>query len=139
MCADRTSSLENQGAKSTARAFHGLHCVPKILVVGGEQFRQSLRASVLRAHGLQVDVARSLDDSRRFLQRHTYDWVFVDVHSQRPGEVVDFCERLRHTTPRQRIAFFVGAPTYVSAEWPSEDVTEGKQEDRRATELRAAA
>jgi CheY-like chemotaxis protein len=139
MCADRTSSPENQGVKSAAAILHELHWGQRILLVGGDQFRQSLRASILRAHALQVDVARILADSRPLWQRHTYDWVFLDVHSRLPGEVMDFCEQLRRMAPRQRIAFFVGPPTYVSTKWPSEEITEDKRKEGRAAELRLAA
>jgi CheY-like chemotaxis protein len=139
MCADRTSSPGTQSVKRAAAILHELRWGQKILLVGGQEFRQGLRASILRAHGLQVDVARSLDDSRPLWQRHIYDWVFLDVHSCLPGEAMDFCEQLRHTAPRQRVAFFVGPPAYVSAEWPSQEIAEGQTEEQRLAELKAAA
>jgi hypothetical protein len=88
---------------------------------------------------LQVDMALSLADTRSLWQRNTYDWVLLDVHSHLPGEVMDFCEQLRQTAPQQRIAFFVGPPTYVSVKWPSEDINEHKEKEQRAAELKAAA
>jgi CheY-like chemotaxis protein len=139
MRADRTSSPENSGVKSAAAIMHEVRWGQKILLVGGHDFRQSLRASILRAHGLQVDVARSLADSRSLWQQNAYDWVLLDVRSQLPGEVIDFCEQLRRTAPQQRIAFFVGPPTYVSMKWPSEGITEDKGKDQRAAKLKAAA
>ena len=139
MSADRTSSPENQDLKSAAAIMHELRWRQRVLLAGGNENTQSLRASLLRAHGLEVDMARSLADSRRLWQRSTYDWIFVDVHSHLPGEVMDFCEQLRHTVPRQRIAFFVGPPAYVSARWPSETMTEGRGKAHPAAELKAAA
>ena len=133
------SSPERLGVKSAAAIMHELHWSQKILLVGGSEFRQSLRASILRAHGLQVDVARNLADSRSLWQRYTYDWVFLDVHPHLPGEVMDFCEQLRRASPQQRIAFLVGPPTYVSVKWPSEEITEDKGNERRRADLEAAA
>ena len=139
MVPEKMSSPEGIGVKSAAAIMHELRWRQKILLVGGHEFRQNLRASILRAHGLQVDVARSLADSRSLWQRNTYDWVLLDVHSRLPGEVMDFCEQLRHAAPGQRIAFFVGPPTYVSLKWPGEAMTEYSGKERRAAELKAAA
>ena len=118
---------------------HALRWRQKILLVGGSESRQSLRASILRAHGLKVDVARGLTDSRALCRRSTYDWVVLDTHSLFHGEVIDFCEQLRHALPQQRIAFYVGAPTYISLQWPDEDITEDKENQRPATEFKSAA
>lgn len=139
MVPEKTFSAEGVGVKSAAAIMHELRWRQKVLLVGGHEFRQNLRASILRAHGLQVDVARSLADSRSLCQRNTYNWVLLDVHSRLPGEVMDFCEQLRHTAPQQQIAFFVGPPTYVSMKWPSEEITENKGNERRGAELKAAA
>ena len=139
MVPEKMPSPEGLGVKSAAAIMHELRWRQKILLVGGQEFRQSLRASILRAHGLEVDEARSLADSRSLWQRNTYDWVLLDVHSHRPGEVMDFCEQLRRTAPQQRIAFFVGPRTCVSVKWPREEITEDKGKERRGAELKAAA
>lgn len=118
---------------------HELSWGKRILLVGGSEFRQSLRASVLRAHGLQVDVAYKLAEGRSLWQPNIYDWVLLDIHSELPGEVIDFCERLRRLAPGQRIAFFVPPPVYVSLKWPGEAVAEDKTEEQRATALKTAA
>ena len=73
MVPEKMSSPEGLGVKSAAAIMHELGWRQKILVVGGHESRQSLRASILRAHGLQVDVARSFVDSRSLWQRNTYD------------------------------------------------------------------
>jgi hypothetical protein len=96
-------------------------------------------ASILRAHGLQVEMAATLAEGRSLLQPHTFDWVLLDVHSELPGEVIDFCERVGHVAPGQRIVFFVGPPAYVSLKWPGEAIAEDKREEQRATALEAAA
>ena len=86
-----------------------------------------------------MDVASSLAEGRSLWQRNTYDWVLLDVYSQLPGEVMDFCEELRQAASRPRIAFFVGPPAYVSVKWPSEQVTEEKGTERCRAEFKAAA
>ncbi len=136
MVPEKRSSPES--VRSAAVVMHELCWRQKILLVGGHEFKQNLRASILRAHGVQVDVAWNLADGRSLWQRDTYNWVLLDVHSLLPGEVMDFCEQLRRTAPQQRIAFFVGPPTYVSMKWPSEERTEDKGKERGA-ELKAVA
>jgi len=139
MVQKKMSSPEGVGVKGTTAIMHEIRWRQKILLVGGCEFRQSLRASIFRGHGLQVDVGRSLAASRSLWQRNRYDWVLLDVHSQLPGEVIDFCDQLRRKAPQQRIAFFVGPPAYVSMKWPSKETTEDKGEARPAAELKAAA
>jgi CheY-like chemotaxis protein len=139
MCREKVSLPERLGVKSAAAIMHEHFWGQKVLLVGGSESKQTLRASILRAHGLQVDVAPGLADSRSLWQRKTYHWVLLDVGSQLPGQVIDFCEQLRHAAPGQRIAFFVGPPTYVSLKWPGEAMTEYSGKERRATELKAAA
>lgn len=138
-CVEKISSAERLGVKSAIARAHELRWAQRVLLVGGSEFRQGLRASILRAHGFQVDVARKLADARSLWQPNTYDWVLLDVRSQLPGEAIDFCEQLRHAAPGQRIAFFVGPPTCVSLRWPGEAITEDKGKAQRAAELEAAA
>lgn len=139
MVPEKMCSPEGVDVKSAAPIMQELRWKQKVLLVGGYEFKQNLRASILRAHGLQVDVARSLADSRSLWQRNNYDWVLLDVFCRLPGEVRDFCEQIRRTAPQQRFAFFVGPPTYISMKWPSEEITEDKGKERREAELKAAA
>lgn len=124
--------------KSATAIGHELGWGQRVLLVGGSEFTQGLRASVLRSHGLHVDVARKLADGRSLWHPNTYDWVLLDVHDQLPGEVIDFCEQLRQPAPGQRIAFFVGAPAYLSLRWPAETLMEEKTKQQSA-ELKTAA
>ncbi|MBZ5550545.1 MAG: hypothetical protein LAO22_21740 [Acidobacteriia bacterium] len=118
---------------------HELRWGQRVLLVGGSEFKRSLRASILRAHGLQVEMAATLAEGRSLVQPNTFDWILLDVHSELPGEVIDFCERVGHVAPGRRIAFFVGPPAYVSLKWPGEAIAEDKGEEPRATALKAAA
>ena len=118
--------------KSAPALPHELHWGQRIPLVGGSEFRQGLRSSVLRGHGLQVDMAATLAGGPSLLQSRTFDWVLLDTHSELPGRVIDFCERVAHAAPRQRIAFLVGPPAYVSLKWPGEAIAEDKTEERAA-------
>jgi hypothetical protein len=136
---EKISSVEKSSMKRVPALAHELRWGQRILLVGGSEFRQSLRASILRAHGLQVEVACKLAEGRSLCQPNTYDWVLLDVHSRLPGEVIDFCERIEQAAPGQRIAFLVGPPTYVSLKWPGEAVVGDKREEQPPTALKAAA
>jgi response regulator RpfG family c-di-GMP phosphodiesterase len=125
--------------KSVSTIARELRWGRRVLLVGGSEFRRSLRASILRAHGLQVDVARRLADSGVLSQQHAYDWVLLDTRSLLPGEVIDACEQLKRAAPEQRIAFFVGPPAYVALTWPVESVAEDTGKEQHATPLNTAA
>jgi response regulator RpfG family c-di-GMP phosphodiesterase len=139
MRSEGVSPPQSQGTKSAAATMHKLRWRQKILLAGGSESRQSLRASILRARGLEVDVANGLTNGRALCRQNTYDWVVLDTHSLLPGEAIDFCEQLKRAVPRQRIAFFVGAPTFISLKRPDEDVTKDKEQERRASESKSAA
>jgi hypothetical protein len=48
----------------------------------------------------------------------------LDVRRYSAGEMLEFCEEIKDRDPRQRIAFLVGAPTYLSLTWPGEIIAE---------------
>ncbi|MBZ5707145.1 MAG: hypothetical protein LAN63_17500 [Acidobacteriia bacterium] len=110
----------------------------RVLLVGGSEFRRNLRASLLRGHGLQVEVAHNIAEGRSLWQPNTYDWVLVDIRRQMPGEALEFCQQLKKADPRQQIAFLVGPPAYVSLNWPDEAITEDEREDLSKAFLAAA-
>lgn len=84
-------------------------------------------------------MAATLAAGPALLQSRTFDWVFLDVHSELPGAVMDFCARVARVAPRQRIVFLVGPPAYVSVKWPDEAIAEDKTEKQCATALKTAA
>lgn len=108
---EKIPSVERSSVKSVPALVYGLRWGRRVLLVGGSEFRQSLRASILRAHGLQVELA----EGRSLLQPHTFDWVLLDVHSELPGEVIDFCERVGHVARDSGLCFSSDHPlTYRS-------------------------
>lgn len=84
-------------------------------------------------------MTNGLTNGRALCRQNTYDWVVLDTHSLFPGEAIDFCEQLKQAVSRQRIAFFVGAPTYISLKWPDQDMTPHRGEKESAAEAKSAA
>jgi hypothetical protein len=63
-----------------------------------------------------------------------YDLILLDVRRHLPGEALEFYEQIRETSPRERFAFLVGPPVYLSRTWPNEFITiESEPQQWRAT------
>jgi len=92
----------------------------KILLIDGRQATREVRENVLRSHGIEVDAAETLQSARVLWKPHRYDLVLLDVRRQFPGEAIQFYEQIRDASPRQRFAFLVGPPVYLSRRWPLE-------------------
>ena len=90
----------------------------KILLIDGRQATREVRENVLRSHGIEVDAAETLQSARVLWKPHRYDLVLLDVRRQFPGEAIQFYEQIRDASPRQRFAFLVGPPVYLSRRWP---------------------
>jgi len=41
-----------------------------------------------------------------------------------PGETLEFYEQIKQASPRERVVFLVGPPTYLSLTWPGEVIAE---------------
>jgi len=95
----------------------------KVLLIDRSQPTREARASVLRAHGIEVHEADSLQAARFLWQPNVYDLILLDVRRHLPGEALEFYEQIRTASPKERFAFFVGPPVYFSRTWPGE-VTE---------------
>jgi CheY-like chemotaxis protein len=91
----------------------------KVLLIDSCQATREVREAVLRSHGVDVHAAQSFAEARLLWQPNVYDLVMLDVRRYSPGEVLEFCERI-NASPRERIVFLVGPPTYLSLTWPSE-------------------
>lgn len=108
----------------------------RVLLVNGSEFKRSLRAGILRGHGFQVEVASDLAHARSLWRPNMYAWTLVDVLRQLPGEVLDFCEQIKHADPRQQIAFLIGPPRFVSLHWPEEAFSEAEAGEERSESAR---
>ena len=96
----------------------------KVLLIDGRQATREVRENVLRSHGIEVDAAESLQSARVLWKPHRYDLVLLDVRRQFPGEAIQFYEQIRDASPRQRFAFLVGPPVYLTCNWPAEVTAE---------------
>jgi ActR/RegA family two-component response regulator len=92
----------------------------KVLLVDRCQATREARAAVLRGRGVEVHEAEELSTARFLWQPNVYDLVMFDVRRHLPGEALKFYEQLKEASPRQRIIFLVGPPTYLSPAWPGE-------------------
>jgi response regulator RpfG family c-di-GMP phosphodiesterase len=91
-----------------------------VLLIDRRQATRELRAAALRNHLVEVHTAENLSGARFLWQPNLYHLVMLDVRRYSPGEVLEFCEQLKDRSPRQRIVFLVGPPTYLSSTWPGE-------------------
>jgi DNA-binding NtrC family response regulator len=96
----------------------------KVLLIDSCQATCRVRASVLRSHGVEVHAAEEISAALFLWQPKIYDLVMLDVRRYSPGEMLEFYEEIKDRDPRQRIAFLVGAPTYLSLTWPGEVIAE---------------
>ncbi len=96
----------------------------KVLLIDEKQTTRDTRANVLRSHGVEVDAADSLQRARVLWRPRRYDLILLDVRRQFPGETLQFYEQIRDASPRQRFAFLVGPPVYLSRTWPNEVMVE---------------
>jgi hypothetical protein len=92
----------------------------KVLLIDSCQATCGVRASVLRSHGVEVHAAQEISAARFLWQPAIYDLVMLDVRRYSPGETLEFYEQIKDRSPRQRFAFLIGAPTYLSLTWPGE-------------------
>jgi CheY-like chemotaxis protein len=96
----------------------------KVLLIDEKQTTRDTRANVLRSHGVEVDAADSLQRAGVLWRPRRYDLILLDVRRQFPGEALQFYEQIRDASPRQRFAFLVGPPVYLSRTWPNEVMVE---------------
>jgi response regulator RpfG family c-di-GMP phosphodiesterase len=92
----------------------------RILLIDRCQATREVRASVLQSHGVEVHAVEDFYGARFLWQPLMYDFVLLDVRRYSPGEALEWCEQIKDRSPRQRIAFLVGAPTYLPLTWPGE-------------------
>jgi len=114
----------------------------KVLLIDEKQTTRDTRANVLRGHGVEVDAADSLQRARVLWRPRRYDLILLDVRGHLPGEALEFYEQIREVTPRQRFAFLVGPPLYLSLTWPGgislEEASHGQWEQTVKRFARAA-
>ena len=103
----------------------------KVLLIDSCQATSRVRASVLRNHGVEVHAAEEISAARFLWQPNIYNLVMLDVRRYSPGETLEFYEQIKQASPRERVAFLVGPPTYLSLTWPGEVIAEDASSEKR--------
>ena len=99
---------------------HPIFAGKKVLLIDPHQVTRDVRASVLLSQGIEVHVAESLSAARCLWRPKLYDWILLDMRRYLPEEALAFYEQIRDASPRERLAFLVGPPKYLSLAWPNE-------------------
>ena len=92
----------------------------KVLLIDSCQATCGVRASVLRSHRVEVHAAEEISAARSLWQPDIYDLVMLAVRRYPPGETLEFYEQIKRASPRERVVFLIGPPTYLSLTWPGE-------------------
>jgi len=100
----------------------------KVLLIDPNKPTRNARASVFRSHGIGVDATDSLQAARTLSRTKPYDLILLDARGHLPGDARDFYIgdardfyiEIKHASPRKRVVFLVGPPTYLSLTWPTE-------------------
>ncbi len=113
----------------------------RVLLVDCLQPTRDARTIVLRAHGIDVGIAETLEEARVLFQAGRYDLVLLDLHRYPPAEALVFCHVIKSIDPSQRIALLVGPPSYVTLDWQKElaEVGASSQHLRPRAKRHAAA
>jgi len=85
----------------------------RVLLIDTSSHKRELRAEVMRKLGIDVDSAADIGEARCWWKADLYDLVLINVENT-PGNRDKFCDDIRTATPRQRYAFLVGKPEYLS-------------------------
>ena len=96
----------------------------KVLLIDRCQATCEVRAGVLRSHGVEVHAVEEISAARFLWQPNIYDLVMLDVRRYSPAETLEFYEQIKQASPRERVVFLVGPPTYLSLTWPGEVIAE---------------
>jgi DNA-binding NtrC family response regulator len=99
----------------------------RVLLIDPHQRARDVRGSVLRSRGIEVDATDSLQTARFLLRPKLYDLILLDARGYIPGEAFDFYLEVKHASPRVRVVFLVGPPTFLSLSWPTEVMAREKE------------
>jgi CheY-like chemotaxis protein len=85
----------------------------RVLLIDHSSSKRELRAEIMRKLGMEVDSAADIGEARCWWKAALYDLVLINVENKRCTRD-KFCDDIRAATPRQRFAFLVGSPEYLS-------------------------
>ena len=85
----------------------------KVLLVESDQQLREARARRLRRYGITVHTASSVQEARVNLMINRYNLILLATH-ENPEAAIALRREIREQNPRQRVAFLVGPPKYIS-------------------------
>ena len=85
----------------------------RVLLIDASSRKRELRAEIMRRLGVEVDSAADIGEARCWWKVDLYDLVLINIENNR-GSRDKFCNDIRAAAPRQRFAFLVGKPEYLS-------------------------
>ena len=110
-------------------------CTKNVLIIDGNEAMQTLRARVLRSHGVHVHTATNVQEAELLWAPDFFDLVLLDVR-HRSKEAVAFWRKIRRERPEQRIRFLVGPPTYLSPTCTDEVIARDRVPEDQMQRLR---
>ena len=84
-----------------------------VLLVDSQEEPREIRARRLRRYGITVHTASSIQEARLYLEMHCSDLVLLATR-ENPEAAIAFRREIRQQNPKQRVAFLVGPPLYLS-------------------------
>jgi CheY-like chemotaxis protein len=109
----------------------------KVLLVDTATSTRSLRAKALRDRGLDVVCAGDLAEGRSLWQPNAYGLVLMHLHND-AYHASEFREEIKHDSPKQLVAFFVGRPLFLASA-PGPDGVEIERDHREGWTAMVAA
>jgi CheY-like chemotaxis protein len=85
----------------------------RVLLVDSNQKLGEMRARRLRLYGITVHTASSIQEARVHLEMNSYHLVLLATR-ENPEDAITFRREIRQQNPKQRVAFLVGPPRYLS-------------------------
>jgi len=92
----------------------------KVLLIDSFQATREVRAAVLRSHSVEVHEAAEISAARFLWRPDIYDLVMLNFRRYSSDETREFYKDVKNRSPRERFAFFLGPPRYLSHTWPGE-------------------
>jgi len=91
----------------------------RVLLADSLARARNLRATLMRSHLVDVDLASNIPEALGLWKTNIYHVVLV-APRETPGAALEFWQEIKRDKPRQRVAFLVGSPAYVSLTWAAE-------------------
>jgi CheY-like chemotaxis protein len=109
----------------------------RVLLLDTSPRKRELRAETMRKLGIEVDSAADIGEARCWWKADLYDLVLINVENKL-GNRDKFCNDIRAAAPRQRYAFLVGKPEYLSHSPNPDPTIQGDDEDVVVADVTAA-